>query len=269
MTVEAALPTSGHGYFGAFGGRYVPEALIPALEELEAALNLARSDPQFQADFEGMLVNFSGRPTPLTFAANLTREIGGAQIYLKNEGLNLTGAHKITHCIGQALLAKKIGKRRLIAETGAGQHGLATATVAAKLGFECVVYMGTNDINRQRPNVFLMEQLGAKVVPVAHGGGILKDAINAAIRDWIANTENSYYLLGSALGPHPYPTMVHHFQSVVSREIRRQILAQTGGLPDYVVACVGGGSNAIGAFADFIDEPSVGLIGVEGRRSGR
>ncbi len=267
--LAAAAPEPG-GYFGEFGGRYVPEALIPALEQLEDAFDQARGDPAFQAELEGLLRNFSGRPTPLTPAVNLTRSLGGARLYLKNEGLNVSGAHKITHCLGQGLLAQRLGKTRLIAETGAGQHGLATATVAARLGLECVVYMGEVDIARQRPNVFLMEQLGATVMPVAHGSRVLKDAVNAAIRDWIANAADTYYLLGSALGPHPYPSMVRYFQSVVGREIRAQVRAAEGRLPDYVVACVGGGSNAIGAFADFLGEPSVTLIGVEagGRGTG-
>jgi tryptophan synthase beta chain len=251
------------GYFGEFGGRYVPEMLLPALEELEAVFRDAQDSVEFQAQFKELIKNFSGRPTPLTFAQNLTAEVDGAKIYLKNEGLNLTGAHKITHCIGQALLAKRLGKTRLIAETGAGQHGVATATIAAKLGFDCVIYMGEVDIERQRPNVFIMERLGATVVPVADGSKTLKDAVNAAIRDWLQNTQSSYYLLGSALGPHPYPTMVSYFQSIVGREIREQLASAEAKLPDYIVACVGGGSNAIGAFADFIDEPTVKLIGVE------
>ncbi len=258
-----------NGHFGKFGGRYVPEMLIPALEELEKAYDEAIKDEKFQKEFKDLLENFAGRPTPLTFAQNLTNHLGGAKIYFKNEGLNLTGAHKITHCIGQALLAKKMGKKRLIAETGAGQHGVATATVAAKLGFECVVYMGEVDIERQRPNVFLMERLGAKVVPVSFGQKTLKDAVNAAIKDWIENVDTTYYLLGSALGPHPYPTMVHDFQSIVSQEIRKQIKKTEGKLPDYVIACVGGGSNAIGAFADFLKEKSVKLIGVEAGGRGK
>ncbi|OGE31112.1 tryptophan synthase subunit beta [Candidatus Daviesbacteria bacterium RIFCSPHIGHO2_01_FULL_44_29] len=257
------------GHFGEFGGSYVPEMLIPALEELERSYAKAKKDPKFKKEFEQLLVSFAGRPTPLTFASNLTKKLGGAKIYFKNEGLNLTGAHKITHCIGQALLAKRMGKTRLIAETGAGQHGVATATVAAKLGFECVVYMGSVDMARQRPNVFLMEQLGAKVIPVDFGQKTLKDAVNAAIKDWIENVDSTYYLLGSALGPHPYPTMVHDFQSIVSKEIRQQIVKAEAKLPDYVIACVGGGSNAIGAFADFIKEPKVKLIGVEAGGRGK
>ena len=251
------------GHFGKYGGRYVPEALIPALEELERAYEEAKKDKKFKEEFADLLTNFSGRPTPLVFAKNLTRELGGAKIYLKNEGLNHTGAHKITHCIGQGLIAKRLKKKRLIAETGAGMHGVATATVAAKLGFECTVYMGEVDVARQRPNVFLMEQMGATVVPVTFGSKTLKDAVNAAIKDWIENVKDTHYLLGSALGPHPFPTMNRDFQSIVGREIRRQLLKQEKKLPDYVIACVGGGSNAIGAFTDFIKEPSVKLIGVE------
>lgn len=247
------------GYFGEFGGRYVPEMLIPALEELEKEYVRAKNDTAFQAEFRELLHTFSGRPTPLTYAKNLTKKLGGAQIYLKNEGLNLTGAHKITHCIGQILLAKRMGKTRIVAETGAGQHGVATATVAAKFGMECVVYMGETDMQRQRPNVFLMERLGAKVIPATTGRKTLKDAVNAAIKDWMSSTATTHYLLGSALGPHPYPTMVRDFQSIISQEIREQL----GRNPEYVIACVGGGSNAIGAFSSFIDMPDVTLIGVE------
>jgi tryptophan synthase beta chain len=251
------------GYFGEFGGRYVPEILLPALEELEQAYWEARDDPDFRAEFTHHLATFCGRPTPLTFAAGLTGQLGGAKIYLKNEGLNITGAHKVTHCVGQALLAKRMGKTRLVAETGAGQHGVATATVAAKFGFECTVHMGEVDIARQRPNVFLMERLGATVVPVKFGSRTLKDAVNAALKDYIASSGTTHYLLGSALGPHPYPAMVHDFQSVVSREIDTQLQAAEGRLPDYVIACVGGGSNAIGAFDAFLPHPSVRLVGVE------
>lgn len=253
------------GHFGQFGGRYVPEMLIPALEELEKTYDAAKKDQVFQKEFKDLLKNFAGRPTPLTFAKNLTEKLGGAKIYLKNEGLNHTGAHKITHCIGQALLAKRMGKTRLIAETGAGQHGVATATVAAKLGFSCTVYMGEVDITRQRPNVFLMEQLGATVVPVSFGNRTLKDAVNAAIKDWIENVEDAHYVLGSVVGPHPYPTINRDFQSVVGREVRRQL----GELPDYVIACVGGGSNAMGVFDAFLKEKSVKLIGVEAGGKGK
>lgn len=251
------------GHFGEYGGRYVPEMLIPALEELEAAYVAAKKDKSFKKEFADLLKNFSGRPTPLTFAKNLTKKLGGAKIYLKNEGLNHTGAHKITHCIGQALIARRLGKKRLIAETGAGMHGVATATVAAKLGFSCTVYMGEVDVARQRPNVFLMEQLGATVVPVTFGSRTLKDAVNAAIKDYIANVSDTHYLLGSTLGPHPYPTMNRDFQSIVGREIQKQLRELENRLPDYVIACVGGGSNAMGAFYNFIKKTSVKLIAVE------
>jgi tryptophan synthase beta chain len=257
------------GHFGKYGGAYVPEMLIPALEELEAEYEKAKKDPEFKKEFEDLLRNFSGRPTPLVLAGNLTRELNGAKIYLKNEGLNHTGAHKITHCIGQALIAKRLGKKRLIAETGAGQHGVATATVAAKLGFSCTVYMGEVDMERQRPNVFLMEQLGAEVVPVTFGSRTLKDAVNAAIKDWIENVADTHYLLGSVVGPHPFPTMNRDFQSVVGREIRKQIKDKENKLPDYVIACVGGGSNAMGAFSEFIYTRSVRLIAVEAGGKGK
>jgi tryptophan synthase beta chain len=250
-------------HFGKYGGRYVPEMLIPALEELEQVYSLAKKDKQFQKEFQDLLQNFSGRPTPLVFAKNLTEKLGGAKIYLKNEGLNHTGAHKITHCIGQALIAKRLGKTRLIAETGAGQHGVATATVAAKFGFACTIYMGEVDIARQRPNVFLMEQLGAKVVPVSFGSRTLKDAVNAALKDWLETVKDTHYVLGSALGPHPFPTMNRDFQSVIGKEIKKQLTVREKQLPDYVIACVGGGSNALGAFTAFIKTPSVKLVGVE------
>lgn len=279
-----------NGHFGKFGGRYVPEMLIPALEELEREYEKAKKDKKFKKELDYYLKTYAGRPTPLTFAENLTKKLGGAKIYLKNEGLNLTGAHKITHCIGQALVAKRMGKTRLIAETGAGQHGVATATVAAKFGFSCTVYMGEVDIARQRPNVFLMEQLGAKVVSVPFGNKTLKDAVNAAIKDWIENVSDTHYLLGSVVGPHPYPTMNRDFQSIVGREIRhqlnmllrdhkmtkqsqqdRQASARDDRrfLPDYIIACVGGGSNAMGAFTEFIKDSNVRLIGVEAGGKGR
>ncbi|MDE2026138.1 MAG: tryptophan synthase subunit beta [Patescibacteria group bacterium] len=256
-------------HFGIYGGRYVPEMLMPALQELEQAYTRAKRDPEFNKEFIRLLHNFAGRPTPLVYAENLTKLLGGAKIYLKNEGLNHTGAHKITHCIGQALIAKRMGKIRLIAETGAGQHGVATATVAAKLGFSCTVYMGEVDIARQRPNVFLMEQLGAEVVPVAFGSKTLKDAVNAALKDYIENVANTHYLLGSALGPHPYPTMNRDFQKIIGKEIKKQLHRQEGVLPDYVIACVGGGSNAIGAFYEFISQKNVRLIGVEAGGKGK
>ena len=251
------------GHFGQYGGRYVPEMLIPALEELEKAYASAKKDKEFQREFSYLLETYCGRPTPLTFAKNLTEKLGGAKVYLKNEGLNHTGAHKITHCIGQALLAKRMGKKRLIAETGAGQHGLATATVAAKMGFSCTVYMGEVDVARQRPNVFWMERLGAKVVPVTFGNRTLKDAVNAALKDWIENVTDTHYLLGSVVGPHPYPSMTRDFQSIVGREIKKQVKQAEDTLPDYIIACVGGGSNAMGAFTAFLSEPKVKLIGVE------
>lgn len=251
------------GHFGIFGGRYAPEMLIPALEELEAAYTKAKIDPEFARELAELYKNYGGRPTPLYFAENLTNKLGGARIYLKNEGLNHTGAHKINHCLGQALLAKRMNKKRLIAETGAGQHGLATATVAAKFGFECVVYMGAVDVERQRSNVFWMERLGAKVVPVEHGAKRLKDAVTAALQDWIANIDNSYYLLGSALGPHPYPSMIRDFQNIIGMEVKEQILFYESRMPDYLIACVGGGSNAIGLFNPFLENTSIKMIGVE------
>ena len=251
------------GHYGIFGGRYVPEVLFPALEELEQCFNEAKADPVFLKDLSEIYRTFVGRPTPLHFCENLTRELGGAKIFIKNEGACVTGAHKINHCVGQALLAKRMGKKRIIAETGAGQHGLATATVCAKFGFECIVYMGAVDVARQRPNVFWMEQLGAKVVPVEFGGKRLKDAVNAALKDWITNVESSHYLLGSCLGAHPFPEINRYFQAIVGREIKDQVHMVEGHLPEVVIACVGGGSNAIGAFDAFLEEPSVKLIGVE------
>lgn len=258
-----------NGHFGKYGGRYVSEMLIPALEELDVAFEEAKKDPAFQKEFLSLLRDFCGRPTPLTYAQNLTKQLGGAKIYLKNEGLNITGAHKITHCVGQVLLAKKMGKKRIIAETGAGQHGLASATVAAKFGMECVVYMGEVDYNRQRPNAFNMEQLGAKVVPVTYGNRTLKDAVNAALKDWIENVADSYYLLGSVVGPHPYPSITRYFQSVVGVEVKRQVKEKEKTLPDVVIACVGGGSNAMGIFSAFLKDKHVQLIGVEAGGRGK
>ncbi len=251
------------GHFGKFGGRFVPEMLFSALDELEEAYYDAIKDKLFQKEFKYYLKTFTGRPTALTFAGNLTEKLGGAKIYLKNEGLNHTGAHKITHCIGQALLAKRMKKKRLIAETGAGQHGLATATVSAKLGFSCTVYMGEKDIDRQRPNVFLMEQLGAEVIPAKFGNRTLKDAVNAATKDYIENFSTSHYLLGSVVGPHPYPVMNRNFQSVVGDEVKKQIMKAEGRLPDYIIACVGGGSNAMGIFYKFLNNKNTKLIAVE------
>jgi len=251
------------GRFGPYGGRYVPELLMPALLELERAFLEAQGDSSFWEEWNYYLKHYAGRPTPLYHARNLSRYLGGAQIYLKREDLNHTGSHKLNNTLGQALLARRMGKRRLIAETGAGQHGVATATVAALFGMECVIYMGLQDTLRQALNVFRMELLGAKVVPVESGTQVLKDAVSEAIRDWVTNVETTYYLLGSAVGPHPYPLMVRKFQSVIGQEAKEQMLALTGRLPHHVVACVGGGSNAIGIFAAFIPEEGVKLYGAE------
>ncbi|MGD0807401.1 MAG: tryptophan synthase subunit beta [Anaerolineales bacterium] len=249
--------------FGAYGGQYVPETLMPALEALTAEFERARHDEQFQSELNSLLADYAGRPTPVTLAARLSAHLGGAQIYLKREDLAHTGAHKINNALGQALLARRMGKRRIIAETGAGQHGVASATVAALLGLECVVYMGEVDMARQQPNVFRMQLLGAEVRPVASGSRTLKDAVNEAIRDWVTNVETTHYLLGSALGPHPYPAMVREFQKVIGNEARAQMLAKIGLLPDVCIACVGGGSNAIGLFSAFLEDSAVKLIGVE------
>ena len=254
--------------FGPYGGQFVPETLMPALAELEEVYCAARDDPAFQAEFDRLQATYVGRPTPITHAARLSERLGGAQIYLKREDLAHTGAHKINNALGQGLLVKRMGKRRIVAETGAGQHGVASATVAALLGLECAVYMGTVDIARQQPNVFRMKLLGAEVRPVESGSQTLKDAINEAIRDWVTNVRDTHYLLGSALGPHPYPTMVRDFQSVIGREARGQILEIAGRLPDACIACVGGGSNAIGLFQGFRDEEDVALIGVEAGGAG-
>lgn len=256
-------------HFGPYGGRYVPEMLIAALEELKLAYQTAKKDPIFERELTELYRTFSGRPTPLTFAANLTEQLGGAKIYLKNEGLNHTGAHKINHCLGQILLAKRMDKKRVIAETGAGQHGLATATVAAKFGLECTIYMGEVDIARQRPNVFYMEQLGANVVPVSFGSQTLKDAVNAAIKDWIAHSQDTHYVIGSVLGPDPYPTMNRDFQSIVGREVKKELQKKEGKLPDTLIACVGGGSNAMGLFTPFLADQNVKLIGVEAGGKGK
>ncbi len=251
------------GYFGPFGGQFVPETLIPALNELEAAFAAAREDGTFQKELRLLLTDFGGRPTPLSPAERLSEALGGVRVFLKREDLNHTGAHKINNALGQVLLASRMGKRRIIAETGAGQHGVATATAAARFGLECVVYMGEEDMLRQAPNVARMHLLGARVEPVLSGSRTLKDAINEALRDWVTNVEDSCYVLGSVMGPHPYPTMVREFQRVIGDEARRQFLEREGTLPDLVVACVGGGSNAMGIFAAFLDDPSVALVGVE------
>ena len=251
------------GYYGAFGGRFVPETVIPALEELTDMYMALRTDDEFQAEINHLNHTYTGRPTPVTFAGRLTEHLGGAQIYLKREDLAHSGAHKINNALGQAVLAKRMGKQRIIAETGAGQHGVASATACALLGLDCVVYMGSVDMARQKPNVFRMRLLGAQVCAVESGSRTLKDAINEAIRDWVTNVNTSYYLLGSALGMHPYPLMVRDFQSVIGIEAREQILQMAGTLPDTVVACVGGGSNSIGVFHAFRDDENVRLIGVE------
>jgi tryptophan synthase beta chain len=251
------------GHFGEFGGKFVPETLMAALDDLEREYAAIREDPDFQSELAGLLHTYAGRPTPLYHAERLSKEIGGAQIYLKREDLAHTGAHKINNALGQGLLARRMGKRRIIAETGAGQHGVATATVCANLGLECIVYMGEDDIRRQLPNVFRMKLLGATVVPVGSGSRTLKDAINEAIRDWVTNVETTHYIIGSAVGPHPYPMMVRDFQTVIGVEAREQILEATGRLPDYAIACIGGGSNAIGLFHPLIADEGVQLIGVE------
>jgi len=261
------LPDS-RGYYGQFGGKFVPETLMFALKELEEAYRDAQKDKAFQQQLDQLLKDYVGRPTPLYFAAKLTEYCGGAQVLLKREDLAHTGAHKINNAIAQGLLAVRMGKRRVIAETGAGQHGVAVATVCALLGLECVVYMGAEDIRRQSMNVFRMELLGADVRSVDSGSRTLKDAVNEAIRDWVTNVETTYYLLGSSVGPYPYPMMVRDFQSVIGRETREQILASHGRLPDYIIACVGGGSNSIGIFFPFIDDEDVKLIGVEAEGQG-
>jgi len=258
----------GGGHFGPYGGRYVPEVLMAPLEELEQAYLEACDDPAFQAELKDLLANYAGRPTPLYHAKRLSEMYGGAKIYIKREDLLHTGAHKINNCIGQALLARRMGKKRIIAETGAGQHGVATATVCALFGLECIVYMGEEDMRRQRLNVFRMRLLGAKVVSVTSGSRTLKDAISEAMRDWVTNVQSTHYLLGSALGAHPYPMMVRDFHSVIGEETRRQILEREGRLPDSIFACVGGGSNAIGMFHAFLDDEAVRLIGVEAGGSG-
>jgi tryptophan synthase beta chain len=256
------MPDAG-GHFGPYGGRYVPEVLMAPLEELELAYHDARRDPVFQAELDQLLADYAGRPTPLYFARRLSETLGGARIYLKREDLLHTGAHKINNCLGQILLARRMGKRRVIAETGAGQHGVATATVCALFGLECVIYMGEEDMRRQRLNVFRMRLLGARVSAVTSGSRTLKDAISEAMRDWVTNVDATYYLLGSALGAHPYPLMVRDFQSVIGTEARAQILSSASRFPDAIFACVGGGSNSIGIFHSFLNDPGVRLIGVE------
>ncbi len=262
LVPPAALPDL-RGYFGRYGGRFVAETLMQPLRELEAAYHAAQVDPDFRAELEQDLRDYVGRPSSLYLAQRWTREVGGARIYLKREDLNHTGAHKINNTVGQILLARRMGKTRVIAETGAGQHGVATATVAARLGVACVVYMGVEDIRRQTANVYRMRLLGAEVRAVESGSRTLKDALNEALRDWVANVDNTFYIIGTVAGPHPYPQMVRDFQAVIGREARAQVLDREGRLPDAVVACVGGGSNAIGIFHPFLDDPSVALYGVE------
>ena len=252
-----------NGHFGPYGGRFVSETLMHALDELEEIYTRVKDDPSFQEEFDQDLAHYVGRPSPLYFAKRWTDKVGGAKLYLKREDLNHTGAHKVNNTIGQALLAKYTGKTRVIAETGAGQHGVATATVAARLGLECVVYMGAEDVQRQALNVYRMKLLGAKVVPVTSGSRTLKDAMNEAMRDWVTNVDNTFYIIGTVAGPHPYPQLVRDFQCVIGREARKQCLEQTGNLPDALVACVGGGSNAIGLFHPFLEDETVKMYGVE------
>ncbi len=251
------------GHFGDYGGRYVAETLMPLVLDLEREYRTAQADPAFQAEFDDLLEHYVGRPSPLYFAERLTEAVGGAQIWFKRDELNHTGAHKINNCIGQILLAIRMGKTRIIAETGAGQHGVATATVCARFGLPCVIYMGAEDVRRQSPNVFRMKLLGAEVVPVTSGRGTLKDAMNEGLRDWVANVQDTFYIIGTAAGPHPYPELVRDFQSVIGKEARVQMLDRTGRLPDLLVACIGGGSNALGLFHPFLDDPDVAMLGVE------
>ncbi len=257
-----------HGHFGIYGGRYVAETLMPLILEVEAAYEAAKNDPAFWAEFDGLMTHYVGRPSPLYFAERLTAHLGGAKIYFKREELNHTGSHKVNNCIGQILLARRMGKPRIIAETGAGQHGVATATVAARFDLPCVVYMGAKDIARQQPNVFRMRLLGAEVRAVENGSKSLKDAMNEALRDWVANVHDTFYLIGTVAGPHPYPKMVRDFQSVIGREAKEQILAAEGRLPDSLVACVGGGSNAMGLFHPFLDDEGVKIYAVEAAGKG-
>ena len=251
------------GLFGVFGGRYVAETLMPLILQLGKAYDEAKNDPEFQRELAYFQRDYVGRPSPLYYAERLTEHLGGAKIYLKREELNHTGAHKINNCIGQILLARRMGKQRIIAETGAGMHGVATATVAARFGMQCVVYMGTTDIERQQANVFRMQLLGAEVIPVTAGTGTLKDAMNEALRDWVTNVDSTFYLIGTVAGPHPYPAMVRDFQAVIGKETREQLQAQEGRLPDSLIACIGGGSNAMGLFHPFLDDDSVQIVGVE------
>lgn len=256
------------GHFGIYGGRYVPETLMPLLREVEEAYEAAKADPAFRAEFDNLMTHYVGRPSPLYFASRITEHCGGAKIYFKRDELNHTGAHKINNTLGQVLLARRMGKTRIIAETGAGQHGVATATVCALFGIPCVVYMGAVDIERQKPNVFRMKLLGAEVVPVSTGSSTLKDAMNGALRDWVAHVDDTFYVIGTVAGPHPYPAMVRDFQSVIGIETREQIMAAEGRLPDTLVACIGGGSNAIGLFHPFLDDDGIRIVGVEAAGDG-
>ncbi|MBX7492987.1 tryptophan synthase subunit beta [Qipengyuania sp. 1NDW9] len=251
------------GHFGDYGGRYVAETLMPLILDLEREYRAAQADPEFQREFDDLLEHYVGRPSPLYFAERLTEALGGAQVWFKRDELNHTGAHKINNCIGQILLARRMGKTRIIAETGAGQHGVATATVCARFGLPCVIYMGAEDVKRQSPNVFRMKLLGAEVVPVTSGGATLKDAMNEGLRDWVANVHDTFYIIGTAAGPHPYPELVRDFQSVIGREARQQMQDRIGRLPDLLVAAIGGGSNALGLFHPFLDDPEVKMLGVE------
>lgn len=256
------------GHFGIYGGRYVPETLMPLLSEVEEAYEAAKADPAFRAEFDNLMTHYVGRPSPLYFASRITEHCGGAKIYFKRDELNHTGAHKINNTLGQVLLARRMGKTRIIAETGAGQHGVATATVCALFGIPCVVYMGAVDIERQKPNVFRMKLLGAEVVPVSTGSSTLKDAMNGALRDWVAHVDDTFYVIGTVAGPHPYPAMVRDFQSVIGIETREQIMAAEGRLPDTLVACIGGGSNAMGLFHPFLDDDGIRIVGVEAAGDG-
>jgi tryptophan synthase beta chain len=262
-----ALPDS-NGHFGPYGGRYVAETLMPLILEVEHGYEAMRKDPAFKTQFDDLMKHYVGRPSPLYFAERLTEHLKGAKIYFKRDELNHTGAHKINNCIGQILLAIRMGKKRIIAETGAGQHGVATATVCARFGLKCVIYMGAKDMERQKPNVFRMKLLGAEIVPVTAGNGTLKDAMNEALRDWVTNVHDTYYLIGTAAGPHPYPAMVRDFQSVIGTEVKAEMQSREGKLPDTLVACIGGGSNAIGLFHPFLDDTSVKLVGVEAAGKG-
>ena len=268
MTAQTRLNTwsqwpDANGRFGAFGGRYVAETLMPLVLDLEQEYARAKTDPVFDAEYQNLLTHYVGRPSPMYFAERLTQHFGGAKIYFKRDELNHTGAHKINNCIGQVLLARRMNKTRIIAETGAGQHGVATATICARFGLPCVVFMGETDVERQKPNVFRMRLLGAEIVPVTSGAGTLKDAMNEALRDWVTNVATTFYVIGTAAGPHPYPMLVRDFQSVIGREARKQILEMEGRLPDALVACIGGGSNAIGLFHPFLEDEGVRMIGVE------